>query len=279
MVASRRVDGESLSSPAHDGRGARGVVRWVAGIVRVAQVPLVCLGIELGAAAASQGQDASGRDVEAGEQAEASPRSSTMMPVGAAASDEAASERRGLLETRSADAVATESSASSSRRAGRQPRGLVFGVAAAHTVSATPLANVEGPDQPPLAPGFAVLGRLGVELVSGVSVALLAGSGAMASSEGPSPLVLRALAEVRVSMDFDALRPFASAGAGFLVLRGGPTFRSTFAAEASVGIAVPVAPWAALETSVGAELAVPGDALREVLVLALLPRLGVEFSY
>lgn len=161
----------------------------------------------------------------------------------------------------------------------RDGRGLVFGVSGAFLLGLTPLTNVDSPAQPALSPGFSAQGRFGVELPPGIAIALVGGGGMMGSTSGPVPLFLRAAAELRYTIDLHEVRPFLSIAGGFLMLKAGPNLRATFTSEASLGLEITLAPWAALEVSVGAEVIVPGDALREVMVFAMLPRVGAGFSY
>lgn len=161
----------------------------------------------------------------------------------------------------------------------RDGRGMIFGVSGAFLLGATALTPVEAPEQPSLQPGWSSHGRFGLELPPGIAVSLVAGGGGIAAVSGAPPLFLRALVDVRYTLDLGAVRPFVSAGAGFLLVKAGPNLRATFTAEASVGLDIPLAPWAAIEASVGAELVAPGDALREVMIFAMLPRVGVGFHY
>ena len=161
----------------------------------------------------------------------------------------------------------------------RDGRGLVFGVAGAFLLGMTPLTNIDSPDQPALSPGFSAQGRFGVELPPGIALAIVGGGGMMGSTTGPVPLFLRAAAELRYTLDLSVVRPFASVALGFLMLKAGLNLRATFTSEASLGVEIPLAPWACLEVSVGAEVIAPGDAVREVMVFALLPRVGAGFSY
>lgn len=158
-------------------------------------------------------------------------------------------------------------------------RGLVYGTSGAFLLGLTPLTNVEAPDQPALQPGWAAQGRFGMELPPGIAIALVAGGGGLASVDGAAPLMLRALADVRYTLDLGPVRPFASVGLGFLLLKAGPNLRATFTSEVTLGLDIPIASWAALEASVGVEVIAPGDALRDVMVLAILPRFGVGFRY
>jgi len=161
----------------------------------------------------------------------------------------------------------------------RDGRGLVFGAAASFLLGLTPLTNVDSPDQPGLSPGFSAQGRFGVELPPGIAIALVGGGGMMGSTTGPVPLFLRAAAELRYTLDLEVVRPFVSVAGGFLMLKAGPNLRATFTAEGSLGLEIPLAPWVSLEVSVGAEVIAPGDAIREVMVFAMLPRVGAGFSY
>lgn len=161
----------------------------------------------------------------------------------------------------------------------RDGRGLVFGMAGAFLLGTTPLTTVEVPEQPSLQPGWSAQGRFGFELPPGIAIALVAGGGGLAAANGSPPLFLRALVDVRYTLDLGPVRPFASVDVGFLMLKAGPNLRATFAGEASVGLDIPLASWAALEVSVGAEVIAPGDALRDVMVFAILPRVGGGFRY
>jgi hypothetical protein len=161
----------------------------------------------------------------------------------------------------------------------REGRGLVFGVSGAFLLGATPLTTVDVPDQPSLQPGWSSHGRFGIELPPGIAISLLAGGGGLASANGAAPLFLRALVDLRYTIDLGAVRPFASVAAGFLMLKAGPNLRATFTSEASLGLDIPIASWAAIEASLGVEVIAPGDALREVMVLAILPRIGAGFRY
>lgn len=161
----------------------------------------------------------------------------------------------------------------------RDGRGLVYGASAAFLLGATPLSTVDVPGQPSLQPGWSVHGRFGLELPPGIAVSLLVGGGGLAAAQGSVPLFLRALADLRYTLDLGDVRPFASAAAGFMMIKAGPNLRATFTCEASAGIDIALAPWAALEVSVGLEVIAPGDALREVMIFAMLPRIGAGFRY
>lgn len=161
----------------------------------------------------------------------------------------------------------------------RDGRGLVYGASAGFLLGTTPLTTVDVPDQPALQPGWAVHGRFGLELPPGIAIALIVGGGGLAAANGSPPLFLRALAEVRYTLDLGDVRPFASAAGGFFMMKAGPNLRATFTCEASLGIDIPLAPWAAIEGSVAVEVLAPGDALRDVMVLAVLPRIGAGFRY
>ncbi|MBN8616614.1 MAG: hypothetical protein J0L92_38870 [Deltaproteobacteria bacterium] len=161
----------------------------------------------------------------------------------------------------------------------RDGRGLVFGASGSFLLGATPLTTVDVPDQPVLQPGWAAHGRFGMELPPGIAVALLVGGGGLAAAQGSPPLFLRALAEVRYTLDLGDVRPFASAAGGFFMIKAGPNLRATFTCEASLGIDIPLAPWAAIEGSLAIEVLAPGDALRDVMVFAVLPRIGAGFRY
>lgn len=183
-------------------------------------------------------------------------------------------------------AARAEDEARSSTSISRDGRGLVYGVSGAFLLGLVPTTNVQlaVPDQPALQAGWAAYGRFGVELPPGVAIAIVGGGGGLGSAIGPVPLFLRALAEVRYTLDTGPLealatRPFAAVAAGFLLLKAGPDLRATFTSQASIGLELSLAPWAVLEASIGAEVIAPGDALREVLVLALLPQIGAGFSY
>jgi hypothetical protein len=63
------------------------------------------------------------------------------------------------------------------------------------------------------------------------------------------------------------------------MLKAGLNLRATFTSEAALGLDIPIASWAAIEASVGAEVIVPGDALRDAMVFAILPRVGAGFRY
>jgi len=161
----------------------------------------------------------------------------------------------------------------------RDGRGLVFGASGSFLLGTTPLTTVDVPDQPALQPGWAAHGRFGMELPPGIAVALLVGGGGLAAAQGSPPLLLRALAEVRYTLDLGDVRPFASAAGGFALIKAGPNLRATFTCEASLGIDIPLAPWAAIEGSLAIEVLAPGDALRDVMVFAVLPRIGAGFRY
>lgn len=161
----------------------------------------------------------------------------------------------------------------------REGRGLVYGASAAFLLGATPLTNVDVADQPELMPAWAVSGRFGLELPQGIAISLVGGGGGMGAANGTPPLFLRALADLRFTIDLGDVRPFASIAGGFLLLKAGPNLRATFTSEASLGIDVALAPWAAIEASVGLEVIAPGDALREVMIFAMLPRIGAGFRY
>jgi len=161
----------------------------------------------------------------------------------------------------------------------REGRGRVYGVGAAFLLGATPLTNVEAPDQPALQPGWAVHGRFGLELPPGIAISLVAGGGALGSAVGPVPLILRVLADVRWTLDAGPVRPFASVAAGFLLLKAGPNLRATFTLQGAIGLDIPIEPWVAVEVSLGVEAIMPGDAIREVMVLAMLPTVGMGFRY
>ncbi len=161
----------------------------------------------------------------------------------------------------------------------REGRGLVYGVSGSFLLATTPLTTVDVPDQPSLLPGWAAHGRFGMELPPGIAIALIVGGGGMAVANGTPPLFLRALAEVRYTIDLGDVRPFASAAGGFFMMKAGPNLRATFTCEASLGIDIPLAPWAAIEGSLAIEVLAPGDALREVMIFAVLPRIGAGFRY
>lgn len=161
----------------------------------------------------------------------------------------------------------------------QEGRGLVFGMSAAFLLGTTPLTTVDVPDQPSLQPAWSAQGRFGFELPPGIAIALVAGGGGMASAQGAPPLFLRALVDVRYTIDLGPVRPFASVGLGFVMLKAGPNLRATFGGEACIGLDIPVASWAAIEASVGAEVVLPGDALRDAMVFAILPRIGAGFRY
>lgn len=161
----------------------------------------------------------------------------------------------------------------------REGRGLVYGVSGSFLLGTTPLTTVDVPDQPSLSPGWAAHGRFGMELPPGIAIALIVGGGGLAATNGTPPLFLRALAEVRYTLDLGDVRPFASAAGGFFMMKAGPNLRATFTCEASLGIDIPLAPWAAIEGSLAIEVLAPGDALREVMIFAVLPRIGAGFRY
>jgi hypothetical protein len=185
----------------------------------------------------------------------------------------------GLVALASPSARAHADDPASEPRIERDGRGLVFGRSAAFLLGTTPLTTVEVPDQPSLQPAWSAQGRFGFELPPGIAIALVAGGGGMASAHGAPPLFLRALVDVRYTIDLGPVRPFASVGVGFLMLKAGPNLRATFGGEATIGVDIPVASWAAIEASVGAEVLVPGDALRDAMVFAILPRVGAGFRY
>jgi hypothetical protein len=158
-------------------------------------------------------------------------------------------------------------------------RGLVYGMGGAFLLGVTPLTNVEVEDQPALMGGWLGYGRFGVELPPGITIALVAGGGGMGSAVGPVPLFLRALADVRWTIDAGVVRPFVSVAGGFLLLKAGPNLRATLTLQGAVGLEVPIAPWVSLEALVGVEAIMPGDALREVMLFTMLPQVGATFSY
>ena len=158
-------------------------------------------------------------------------------------------------------------------------RGLVYGPSAGFALTLTPQTNIDVPDQPAIQPAWEGLGRFGFELRSGIAIALLIGGGGISASNGGASLQLRALAELRWTIDTDSVRPYFSVAAGYVILRAGSNLRNTFDAMAFAGIDLPLASWVSLEVAVGAEVIFPGDALREVLVLAMLPRVGALFRY
>lgn len=158
-------------------------------------------------------------------------------------------------------------------------RGLVYGPSAGFALTLTPQTNIDVADQPALQPAWMGLGRFGFELRSGIAIALLIGGGGVSASNGGASLQLRALAEVRWTIDTDSVRPYFSLAAGYVILRAGSALRNTFDAMAFAGIDIPIASWVCLEAAIGTEVIFPGDALREVLVLAMLPQVGASFRY
>lgn len=162
----------------------------------------------------------------------------------------------------------------------RDGRGLVFGAAAAFLATATPFdpAGSAGAEAAPL-PAWAIRGRIGWEFPPGLAIALIAGGGGIVSANTHSNLTLRGLVEARYTLELDAVRPFASVALGLALVKTDTDLRPTFTSEASLGIELPLAPWAALEVSLGLEVMAPGDAWDDVLVLAILPQLGAGFRY
>ncbi len=184
-----------------------------------------------------------------------------------------------LLASSPARADDDRGEAARARSIERDGRGLLYGVSAAFLLGATPLAPLEGEASPAPSPGFVVRGRVGWELPPGITLGLVVGGGGLVSEQGRSTLLLGGLVEGRYTIDVTLVRPFASLALGLALLKEASGLRATFTSEASVGVEVPLAPWAALEASLGAELLAPGDALESALVLAILPRIGVGFRY
>ena len=160
-----------------------------------------------------------------------------------------------------------------------QGRGLVYGPSAGFALTLTPQTNIDVPDQPAFQPAWVGLGRFGFELPSGIAIALLIGGGGISATVGGASLQLRALAELRWTIDTDLVRPYFSVAAGFMISRAGTLMRNTLDSMAFVGIDIPIASWACLDAAVGVEVIFPGDALRDVLVLAMLPKVGATFRY
>jgi len=160
-----------------------------------------------------------------------------------------------------------------------QGRGLVYGPSAGFALTLTPQTNVDVPDQPAFQPAWYGVGRFGFELPSGIAIALLIGGGGISASNGGASLQLRALAELRWTIDTDSVRPYFSVAAGYVIFRAGSAIRNTLDTMAFAGIDIPIASWVDLEAAIGVEVIFPGDALREVLVLAMLPQVGASFRY
>ena len=160
-----------------------------------------------------------------------------------------------------------------------QGRGLVYGPSAGFALTLTPQTNIDVADQPALQPAWIGLGRFGFELPSGIAIALLVGGGGISASNGGASLQLRALAELRWTIDTETVRPYFAVAAGYVISRAGTLMRNTFDSMAFAGVDIPIASWVCLDASVGLEVIFPGDALREVLVLAMLPKVGATFRY
>jgi len=160
-----------------------------------------------------------------------------------------------------------------------QGRGLVYGPSAGFALTLTPQTNIDVADQPAFQPAWIGLGRFGYELPSGIAISLLIGGGGISATNGGPSLQLRALAELRWTIDTEVVRPYFSVALGYALSRAGTLMRSTLDSLVFAGLDIPIASWVCLDAAVGVEVIFPGDALREVLVLAMLPKVGATFRY